>query len=197
MLSQDIYKFIEMIRPISLLPKVKLELISENLLKIKHLDGKLCEIGVFQGGLSKLITLICPEKELYCVDTFEGIKGADPNVDVLENGRFSCSLDRVMKNVNNSKAKYIKGLFPEIFPKDLTNFLFVHSDTDTYLGTKSTFDIFLDRMCLNGIIVFDDYLWPECPGVTKAIKEYISNQHKSFEYKEYPSTHQFLLKKID
>jgi hypothetical protein len=68
---------------------------------------------------------------------------------------------------------YKKGIFPETFDEGNLEFSFVHSDTDTYFGTKSSLDCFSKIMCENGKILFDDYKWRYCPGVEKAISEFL------------------------
>lgn len=51
-------------------------------------------------------------------------------------------------------------------------FACVHIDADTYESTLAAIDWFWPRMVSGGIMVFDDAMdFPNCPGVTRAIKE--------------------------
>jgi hypothetical protein len=49
----------------------------------------------------------------------------------------------------------------------------VHIDTDLYQPTVACLDYFGDRMSPGGVIVIDDYASRKCPGVPKAVSEYM------------------------
>lgn len=70
-------------------------------------------------------------------------------------------------------VKLIKGIFPgsAAHLKD-TEFAFVHIDTDFYLSVKACLEWFWPRLLPGGIIVLDDYLWSNCPGVQQALNEF-------------------------
>lgn len=142
---------------------------------IVHLNGCSAEIGVFKGHTSKFIHMMMPEKIHYCYDTFCGILGSDNSIDVHKDGEFACSLEDVKKNINMSNIIYKVGYFPDTFAEHDKKFCFVHSDTDTYIGTKNTIKYFCDKMVVGGKILFDDYEWRACPGVKKAIEEFTQN----------------------
>lgn len=135
-------------------------------------EGSLAEIGVFQGGTSKLMRLLHPIRELYCYDTFCGIQRSNPDQDYHKNGEMSCPLDDVKSFVGIENTHYRIGIFPDSFTESNVKFAFVHSDTDTYFGTKATLDIIYPLLVSGGILMFDDYNWDKCPGVKKAIEEW-------------------------
>ena len=68
---------------------------------------------------------------------------------------------------------YKLGFFPDTFREYDQYFMFVHSDTDTYIGTKATLECFSNCMVKGGKIIFDDYQWINCPGVEKAVSEFM------------------------
>ena len=140
--------------------------------EIKDLDGDTAEVGVFQGRTSRLIHKLLPSKTHYAYDTYCGIKGADPRIDIHTDGEFNAGLDLVKSVINMDNVVYKVGYFPESFGEHDKKFCFVHSDTDTYIGTKSTLDYFCGRLVSGGKIVFDDYQWHKCPGVEKALLEF-------------------------
>jgi hypothetical protein len=153
---------------------------------VKHLEGNTAEIGVFQGITSKLIHTIMNDRTHYAYDTFCGIQGSNPNDDVHVDGEFSCSLDEVKANINMEGVVYRVGFFPSTFESDKEGketFVFVHSDTDTYHGTKTTLERFAPLIVKGGKILFDDYQWKNCPGVEKAISEFLTtNTDFSFKF---------------
>jgi O-methyltransferase len=149
----------------------------------QHLEGDTAEIGVFTGSTSKLIHYLTPNKTHYCYDTFCGIKGSDKNIDYHTDGEFSCSLETVKKYINMDNVIYKVGYFPDTFYETNNTFSLVHSDTDTYIGTKNTLIYFSKRMVPGGKIIFDDYKWRLCPGVEKAILEF-KQQDTEFIHEE-------------
>jgi len=150
----------------------------------KCLQGNTAEIGVYKGRTSKIIHLFHPDKTHYCYDTFEGVALSDANIDSHQNGDFNCSLEETKKFLGTDNIIYKKGIFPFTFNEEKEKFIFIHSDTDTYAGTKATLDYFAPIMVENGKMFFDDYKWGKCKGVEAAIQEFMSkNNH--FTLKEY------------
>lgn len=155
--------------------------------EVKDLDGSTAEIGVFQGRTSRLIHKLLPNKKHYAYDTYCGILGADPTIDTHINGDFSAGLDLVKSVIDMDNVVYRVGFFPDSFEEHAEKFCFVHSDTDTYIGTKSTLDYFCDRLVPGGKIVFDDYQWYKCQGVEKALMEFKATD-TNFIHKEFINT---------
>lgn len=139
--------------------------------------GKISEVGVFQGITAKLMQLCAPDRLLCVFDTFDGIKGIDPSIDSHRDGDFRCDFDSVKKLLEDGRTKgkvsYHRGIFPETYPTAYFNtWMFVHSDTDTYMGSRATLDKFWPHMASGGIILFDDYANEGCKGVKKALDEW-------------------------
>lgn len=186
---EEVYKNVEIG---TLLGPVKSRVLYDELVPTINLDGMTAEIGVYQGKTSKLIHLLTPTKIHYCYDTFCGVQGADNKIDLHHNGDFACKLEEVKKVINMSNVMYKVGYFPDTFDENDISFSFVHSDTDTYVGTMNTIKYFKDHIVKNGKILFDDYEWSSCPGVKKAIHEFIEND-TMFEHKPRKETTQYVL----
>ena len=152
--------------------------------EIKDLPGSTAEIGVFEGRTSRFIHKLLPTKTHYVYDTFCGVQGANPNIDTHINGDFAASLELVKSVIDMENVEYRVGFFPDSFTEHDEKFCFVHSDTDTYIGTKSTLDYFCSRMVPGGKIVFDDYQWHKCAGVEKALLEF-KEKDTEFIHKEF------------
>lgn len=176
-----------------LISQEKAKIIYQELVKTFNLEGQTAEIGVFQGNTSKFIHTFFPDKIHYCYDTFKGIALADHKIDKHHNGDFACSLDKVKAIVGTKNIVYKEGIFPDTFQEHKELFCFIHSDTDTYAGTKASLDIFANCLVKNGKIFIDDYKWKACPGVEKAVSEFIKI-NKNFSLQTF--LHQCVLTKI-
>lgn len=158
------------------------------LVSVLPLDGFTAEIGVFEGYTSKLIHTFAFKTIHFCYDTFCGI-----NVSMEEkDDDFYCNLDIVKKNINMKNVIYKVGVFPETFDENYLLFKFVHSDTGTYIGTKTTIEKFKDIMVPGGKILFNDYNWKDCPGVTEALDEF-RDLDKNFIHKPMPKINQYVI----
>ena len=140
------------------------------------MGGYFAEVGVYKGGSLKHLAVSSPDSVILGFDTFEGLPG---NQWILTDGHrpgeFSdTSLEGVYEFLkdHNNHVRLVKGIFPDSadFAKDFI-FSFVHIDTDFYLSVKASIEWFWPRLLPGGIIVFDDYLWPACPGVQQALDE--------------------------
>jgi hypothetical protein len=165
------------------------------LCEVVNLEGNTAEIGVFEGYTSRLIHSATPKRRHYCYDTFSGIQGATSSDDCHKNGEFNCPLTTVKNNINLDNVEYKVGYFPDTFNEFNEKFIFVHSDTDTYIGTFNTIKYFKDIIVPGGKIIFDDYEWSACPGVKKALLEFAENDIE-FLHKPMPNMHQYVLTKL-
>lgn len=162
----------------------------------EQIEGCTAECGVYKGGSSILIAVINPDKNHYAMDTFEGFPDVLSDIDVHKKGGFSdVSLDDIQKLFAEYKNIFmLKGMFSESFKTILNDtFSFVYIDADLYISTIECCDFFYSRLSPGGIMLFDDYLVPDTPGVKKAIDEFFSDK------KEFPiilPTHQALVFKL-
>lgn len=159
----------------------------ENLVKLcKSTKYKtIAEVGVYKGGSLKTLSEAFPNALIYGFDTFEGLPQEHWNENEIHKpGDFSdTDIDSVFRFINNPRVMLVKGLFPESTDKGQGGegiiFDFVHIDTDFYEGVIQSLSWFWSRMSEGGIIVFDDYGWPNCPGVKQALKEFGHPVHET------------------
>lgn len=148
-----------------------------------NLDGDIAEVGVYKGGTIKLIAKAVPYKNVYLFDTFSGIPAMTTETDFHKAKEFSDvslrSVKSLLKDCPN--VTLCKGLFPDTASliKD-KKFSLVHIDTDIYKSIKYCLEFFYGRVVRGGVIVIDDYESPSCPGVKKAVSEFLADK------KEYP-----------
>lgn len=158
----------------------RLKVIYDLVSRTSHLDGYMAEVGVYKGGTSYLIAQTDPNRMLYSCDSFEGLPDADKSIDLHNKGDFN---DVVYENVKQfldlPNVRVIKGFFPnQELHKDMYDkeFSFVHLDVDLYKPTLECLEFFYTRMVKGAILVSDDYLWRNCPGVEKAFKEFLADK---------------------
>jgi len=176
----------DQIKP-SLLGEIKSKNLYYELLRTQGVEGDLAEIGVYQGKTSRLMKLVFPEKKLHCYDTFCGIANSDSSIDQHKDGEFAVPLEKVKSLLGENNIEYHVGIFPESFVSEETkpNFSFVHVDLDTYDGTKTALEHIFPRLVTGGILLFDDYRWPSCLGVEKAIQEWLVDNRDKCSVREY------------
>ncbi len=147
-----------------------------------HLPGDIAELGVYRGGTARLLAQTCPQKTLLLYDTFEGMPDTTPDIDKHNPGDFAdTSLEDVSAFLADQRnVMFRPGLFPEsaILDKERT-FCLAYVDVDIYESVRAALAFFYPRMTAGGIMVFDDYRSPNCPGVEKAINEFLVDKNKS------------------
>jgi len=147
----------------------------------KFPTGDIIEIGTYKGGSGALIakqaSILCPEAKIYLCDTFEGIiKVSEMDGPACENGQHKALITDVftaLANVNVKNVTILKGIFPEDTGQAVEDkqFRFCHIDVDIYHSAVDILDWIWPRMVDHGIIVFDDYGFRHCDGITYLIEE--------------------------
>jgi O-methyltransferase len=145
--------------------------------------GAAAEIGSYRGGsayfiASAFVQLTGGEVPMHVFDTFEGhpaeaITEHDPFQSV---GRFGgTAYDRVREYLSPfTQLRIHKGDVLLALPHlEESAYRLVHIDTDLYQPTVACLDYFGARMSPGGVIVIDDYASRKCPGVPKAVSEYL------------------------
>jgi len=142
-------------------------------------EGAFAEIGVYKGGTAKLTAHACPDKPIHLFDTFEGMPDSNESIDYHKKGDFAdTSLSSVQSFMSDCPNAYFHpGFFPDTAETISGEyFSFVYIDTDIYQSVMDCLVFFYPRMVTGGIMVFDDYEWPYCQGVEKAINEFFADK---------------------
>lgn len=180
----------------------KLSLLAESLKKVKEIKGKAAEVGVYKGGSARRIASMLDDRDLLLFDTFEGMPETEQDDEPHKKGEFGdTSLESVRSYLSDKpNCKFFPGFFPDTAEslKDEV-FSFVHVDGDFYDTTKSSIEFFYPKLVKGGILFFDDYDWPYCPGVKKAIDEFFMDKQDKIEthiYRAGYDCQQMEIKKI-
>ena len=151
----------------------------------KHAQGDVIELGVYKGGSAAAIAWALAsrdvERTLHLCDTFEGM----PESKLWEWHRSGDFGDTAYESV----AGRLRALLPDfpfcfhqgLFSQTLSalpqlSFCFAHVDADLYESVRESCEYTYPRMGRGGIIVFDDYGAPTCPGATRAVNEFFSDK---------------------
>jgi O-methyltransferase len=147
------------------------------------LDGCFMEAGAYRGGTALLlrqeIESAGADRKFYILDSFSGMLQADAAKDRHKAGDFSdTSLATVQRLVgSDSFIDYRKGWIPDTFHGLETEcFAFAHIDLDLYQSVKDCCEFIYPRLAPGGLIVFDDYGFPNTPGARLAVDEFFAKK---------------------
>jgi O-methyltransferase len=142
---------------------------------LNTVEGDILEVGVWRGGTGGILCK-ASEKDtkttIYLADTFTGVVKATEEDTIYRGGEHSDTSDKIatdlLAKVNAGNFKILKGIFPDDFP-DVTidKLKLCHIDVDTYLSAKEVFDYAWPKVQVGGAVIFDDYGFWTCEGVTK------------------------------
>jgi hypothetical protein len=155
---------------------------------VARVPGAVAEIGSYRGGSAYFLArafehVTGAEVPMHVFDTFEGhpanaITGDDP---FHEAGQFGgTSYEDVKTYLSPFRQLQIhKGDVSATLPGVPDSaYRFVHIDTDLYQPTLVCLEYFVPRLSAGGIIVVDDYASGKCPGVAKAVLEFLERDSR-------------------
>ena len=150
--------------------------------------GCAAEVGVYRGGTLLFLAKTLLDRTVYGYDTFTGMPPEDPDIDKHRAGEFAnTSLGAVQQLLASENiVKLRPGVFPDSASGEVDEtFCFVHIDGDLYSTTLAALEFFYPRLAVGGILAFDDYEWPMCPGVSKAINEFMTGRPETVQVSGY------------
>lgn len=183
-------KFVEAMRGLpglTLVDATRCFMLWQLALLAKSAPGEAAELGVYKGGTAKIIgtALAGAGKTLRLFDTFEGMPQTSADKDLHVSGDFGdTSLEGVKRLLSGvPDLSFHPGFFPES-AKGLESktFCFAHVDVDIYPSAKAACEYFWPRLTPGGIMVFDDYGSPSCPGAKRAVDEFFADKGRPLVY---------------
>jgi len=145
------------------------------------LEGALLEVGVWRGGTGALISSAAKLEGItapvYLCDTFAGVVKATEKDGAYVGGEHADTSEALVQGMLDSlglsEARLLKGIFPNdtahLIPD--TSFRFCHIDVDVYQSASEILEWVWDRLVPGGIVVYDDYGFEGCNGVTRHVDE--------------------------
>ena len=139
------------------------------------------EIGVWRGGtaaiIGKKLGLLKSTSNLYLADTFTGVVKVSEKDSYYKGGEHSDTSQAIVEKLlinYYDNCKILKGIFPDDTSHLIDSnekFGLCHIDVDVYESAKSIVNWIWDRMIIGGVIIFDDYGFHTCDGITKYVNE--------------------------
>lgn len=145
---------------------------------LKGIDADILEVGVWRGGTGAIMSKAneSGKGRTILADTFEGVVKASEKDTVYRGGEHSdTSLEHVsslLQSLNCQRVEILKGIFPDDFPDfKIDSIKLCHIDVDTYDSALDIFKFAWPKLIVGGVVVFDDYGFWTCEGVTKLFNE--------------------------
>jgi O-methyltransferase len=149
--------------------------------QVKPVPGDYLEVGVWRGGTGCLVAdrfrQLGESPEIFLCDTFEGVVKAGDKDTAYVGGEHADTSQQVVEalvaSLELQGVTILKGIFPDATGATVADrrFRMVHIDVDVYTGAKEITEFVWPRLAPGGMIVFDDYGFLECPGVTRYVNE--------------------------
>ncbi len=153
--------------------------------------GDLLEVGVWRGGTGALIAARAAAvadgvRTVYLADTFTGVVKAGPKDRYYTGGEHANTsashVQGVLDSLSLENTSILEGIFPDDTAGELDNaqFCFCHIDVDVYQGARDVTEWVIPRLSRGGIIVYDDYGFYGCEGVTEYVDSIASHPSLTF-----------------
>jgi O-methyltransferase len=141
-------------------------------------DGVILEVGVWRGGTGALISEATrnSNKKIYLADTFCGVVKAGSNDTSYKGGEHADTSTKdvldLLDSLSLENFTILEGVFPEDTSHSISEKIaLLHCDVDVYSSAKDIVDWCLPRMSIGSAMIFDDYGFYGCEGVTKICDE--------------------------
>jgi O-methyltransferase len=170
--------YYQTIKPYTLASPMRCWILYSSLRQAAGISGELWECGVFKGGTALLTRVLRDEfaqsKTVRLFDSFIGMPPTDDSKDVHKAGDFAdTSFDAVRALVGTDAVEYHAGFIPQTFEGlSVDQIAFAHVDLDLHDAILESCKFIYPRLSIGGVMVFDDYGFPSCPGARIAVDEF-------------------------
>jgi O-methyltransferase len=167
------------IRKHTLVSRDRCHVLWRTLQQALHLPGEVAECGVFRGGTALLAARTITEASrnpplLHLFDSFQGVAATVSSEEGFHPGAFGrTSVEHVRQLLAEyAFAQFHVGYIPDTFAGlEVEQIAWAHVDMDLYTSIRDAIAFLYPRLVPGGILVFDDYGMPSCPGARQAIDE--------------------------
>lgn len=149
--------------------------------QLDKIPGDILEVGVWKGGTGCLMAArasrLATRKQVFLCDTFSGVVKASEKDTLYSGGEHSDStrheVEVLAARLRLDNISILPGIFPEDTGANIEarKFSFCHIDVDAYLSAKDVLAWVTPRLAMHGMVVFDDYGFFGCEGVTRLVNE--------------------------
>ena len=143
-----------------------------------NLIGDILEVGVWRGGTGALLRARADSlkplasRHVFLADTFYGVVKAGERDDYYRGSEHADAtaqaVRKTMKHVAIGDYTILEGIFPDETGEQIADrrFCFCHIDVDVYRSAQDVLTWVWPRLAVGGIVVYDDYGFWGCRGVT-------------------------------
>lgn len=156
------------------------------------LEGSLIEIGVWKGGTGALIarqaSLCGINDPVYLCDTFTGVVKASDKDSTYKGGEHADTTRQTVQTLLNDfrldNVRILEGIFPDETSRfvEQERFRFCHIDVDVYQSANDIVEWIWPKLTIGGMIVYDDYGFIDCDGITEHVEEQRSSMDRLILY---------------
>lgn len=172
---------------------------------VMSLRGDLIEVGVWRGGTAALAAAqmknLGDESTLFLCDTWSGVpREKTCEKDLYVGGEHRDSDTKVVVDLFSRVFDFDSLeviLLPGIFPDETKRFVegrqfkYVSLDVDVYESTKQCFEFLWPSVVRGGVVIIDDYKWPNTPGVEEFVDEMLASKKYDLEIVKQSTKYQF------
>lgn len=147
--------------------------------RTRAVPGALIEIGVWRGGTAAFLcaanATVRPAEKVQLFDTFSGVVKSVEGRDTRYKGGEHADTDasvvaELLASLGLNNYETHAGVFPEKTGSCLVeNVRMCHIDVDTYGSAKACLEFVWPKLSPGGMLVFDDYGFWGCEGVTELL----------------------------
>lgn len=153
-----------------------------------NFPGAWIECGFYKGGTAVILTKLMRDcgcsSHLYLFDTFQGMPETDQSLDIHRKGDFiDTDLESVKKRIqsvseeNSNRVLFYPGFIPDTFAGcEIEHIAFAHVDVDIFQSVLDCCDFIYPRLLSGGVLVFDNYGFPSCPGARTAVDRFFADK---------------------
>jgi len=144
-----------------------------------RLPGDIIEVGVWRGGsgclMARRAAMLGSDAQVFLCDTFAGVVKTGEKDTVYVDGEHSDTSYEIAKDLSESMGLDNVHLLAGIFPDDTgarvqdRQFSLCHIDVDVYQSALDVLEWVWPRMPVGGIVVYDDYGFDRCGGITRLV----------------------------
>jgi O-methyltransferase len=149
--------------------------------QVTDVEGDILEVGVWRGGSGCLLATKAKlenlQAKVFLCDTFAGVVKAGPQDREYRGGEHSDTsaetVAQLSAQLGLDNVRVLEGIFPdETADKvDSSRFRLCHIDVDVYDSARDVFEWCWKRLSIGGLVVFDDFGFHDCEGVTRLVTE--------------------------
>ena len=132
--------------------------------------------------------VLSESRQVLLVDTFRGVPLASESDTRFRGGELSdasaTDVEALARRLDLTNVTVLQGKFPDEveLPNEIEVLSLVHIDVDIFESARSAFEAIRGRLIPGSVVVFDDYGFFGCEGVTRSVNSLAVGKEFNFTY---------------